>query len=115
LRLPGINFRQISAPSAHAGPPGTGLYIEVTDWDDWQPTDLSFYLMRLACKLEPHNPFVNPPKVDASRFLHEMSCAALFRDLATKGARTDIEGYLRQWGTQDRAYREQSRRFWLYQ
>jgi uncharacterized protein YbbC (DUF1343 family) len=115
LRLPGINFRQISAPSARSAQPGTGLYIEVNDWDDWRPADLSFYLMRLACKLEPRNPFVNVSKSDTSRFLHEVGCAALFHDLATQGARIDIEGFLRQWDAQDRQYREASRRFWLYQ
>jgi len=114
LHLPGINFRQISAPSSHPGQAGTGQYIEVTDWDDWQPCDLSFYLMRLACRLEPRNPFVNVPKADASRFLHEMGCAALFHDLAVNGPRVDIEGYLRKWDVEDRQYREASRRFWLY-
>jgi len=114
LRLPGIDFRQISAPSAHSGQPGTGLYIEVNDWDDWRPADLSFYLMRLACKLEPRNPFVNVSKTDASRFLHEMGCSAVFHDLAVLGARIDLEGYLRKWDAEDRQYREASRQFWLY-
>ena len=115
LRLPGINFRQISAPSARTGQPGTGLYVEVTDWDEWRPTDLSFFLMRLACKFESRNPFSSPSKSQASTFLHEMGSAAFFRDIAAHGARVDVEAYLRLWNAQDLQYQKQSRRFWLYQ
>jgi uncharacterized protein YbbC (DUF1343 family) len=115
LHLPGINFRQISAPSARTGQPGTGLYVEVTDWDEWRPTDLSFYLMWLACKLEPRNPFASPSRSQASEFLHEMGSAAFFHDLAVLGPRVDVEAYLRQWNAQDLQFQKQSRRFWLYQ
>jgi uncharacterized protein YbbC (DUF1343 family) len=114
LNLPGINFRLISAPNAH-GQPGTGLYIEVTDWDEWRPTDLSFYLMRLDCKLERRNPFASPTKVLATRYLHEMGSSAFFRDIAAHGAQVNVEAYLRLWDQQDREYQQRSRKFWLYQ
>ncbi len=115
LNLPGINFRQVSVPNSHTGKPGTGLYVEVTDWDEWRPTELSFYLMKLACKLEPRNPFAFASKGQTSLFLHEMSCTAIFRDFAAHGARVDVEAYLRQWRDQDAKYQQQSRRFWLYE
>jgi hypothetical protein len=114
LNLPGINFRQVSVPNARTGKPGTGLYIEVVDWDELHPTDLNFYLMRLACKLEPRNPFAHLTKAQESRFLHEMGCTALYRDLAAHGARVDIEGYIRLWRAQDAQFQLRSRRFWLY-
>lgn len=114
LRLPGLDYRIISAPNGRTRQMGTGLYIEVTDWDEWQPADLSFELMRLACRMEPRNPYANPTRAQASRFLHEMGCAALFRDLAEHGARVDIGAYLRRWRIEDAHYREASRRFWLY-
>jgi hypothetical protein len=34
-----------------------GLYTEISDFDAWQPTELGFQLLRLACKREPKNPF----------------------------------------------------------
>ncbi|MGH7995616.1 MAG: DUF1343 domain-containing protein [Opitutaceae bacterium] len=114
LRLPGIHFREISVTNPRTGRPGMGLYVEVTDWDEWRPTELSFYLMQLACKLEPRNPFAWATRDERTIFLHEVGSAALLHDLATRGARTDIAGYLRRWWSQDRAFAEWSRRFWLY-
>jgi uncharacterized protein YbbC (DUF1343 family) len=114
LHLPGQDYRVISAPNARTHQMGIGLYIEVTDWDEWQPADLSFQLMRLACRFEPRNPYAAPTRAQYSLFLHEMGSAALFHDLAAHGASVDIDGYLRRWEVQDRQYREASRRFWLY-
>ena len=114
LNLPGLNFRQVSVPNARTGKPGTGLYIEVVDWDELHPTDLNFYLMKLACKLEPRNPFAHLTKMQESKFLHEMGCTALYRDLAAHGARVDIDAYIRLWRAQDAQYQQRSRRFWLY-
>lgn len=115
LHLPGQDYRVISAYNARTKQMGTGLYIEVTDWDEWQPADLSFELMRLACRLEPRNPYADPSRAQyRSRFLHEMGCAALLRDLTQRGAQVDIAAYLRQWQADDERYREASRRFWLY-
>ena len=115
LNLPGLNFRQVSVSNPRTGKAGTGLYVVVTDWDEWRPTELSFYLMKLACKLEARNPFAAATKAQTSLFLHEMSCAAIFRDFAAHGARVDVEAYLRQWREQDLKFQQQSRRFWLYE
>jgi uncharacterized protein YbbC (DUF1343 family) len=114
LRLPGLNYREISVPNPRTGKPGGVLYIEVTDWDEWRPTELSFYLMKLACQWEPRNPYAYAKKDELTTFLHEMGSAALIRDLAGRGARTDIAAYLRRWWADDRVYAEQSRRFWIY-
>ena len=114
LQLPGLRFRWVSVPSAATGKPAVGVYIEITDWDEWQPTELSFYLMKLACKLEPQNPFVYSTATQKIEFLHHMGSTAFFQDLAAHGARVDVEAYLRLWRAQDRAYQEQSTRFWLY-
>jgi uncharacterized protein YbbC (DUF1343 family) len=114
LNLPGINFRQVSAPNARTGKPATGLYVEVIDWDEWRPTELSFYLMKLACKLERRNPFAFASEGQVNQFLHEMGSTAIFRDFAARGARVDVEAYLRQWRQQDLRFQRQSRQFYLY-
>ena len=87
----------------------------MTDWDEWRPTELNFQLMRLACKLEPRNPFAFASKGAADGFLRLMGSTAFFRDLAAHGARVDVEAYLRLWQAQDRQFQEKSRKFWLYQ
>ena len=114
LKLPGVQFRRISVPNAKTGQPGTGLYVEITDYDEWRPTELSFYLMKLACRLEPKNPFATAAAGPRSMFLHLVGSQAFFNDLVTKGARIDLETWLRTWREQAKIYQEQSKKYWLY-
>lgn len=113
LKLPGIDFRRVTV-TTRDGKPKTGLYIEVTDWDAWRPTELSFHLMRLACKLEPQNPFAAAPQGEANGFLRHMGSQTFFEALKRDGARTDVEKFLNDWRERAQVYQKLSRRYWLY-
>src|ERR1035437_1594942 len=113
LNLPGLQYRRVSAPD-RAGKPAVGLYVEITDYDEWQPTALSFHLMKLACQLEPKNPFASAKQTDRRTFLVHMGSTAFFNDLITKGAKTDVDAWLRTWREQAKIYQEESKRYWLY-
>jgi uncharacterized protein YbbC (DUF1343 family) len=113
LRLPGLKYSRVSAPDAN-GKPSTGVYIEVTDWDAWQPADLSFHLMRLACKWNPTNPFAHVPADKASLFRKLVGSDAWWNALKRDGARVDVEGFLTDWRKRAQFYQQQSRRYWLY-
>ncbi len=112
--LPGLQFRTVSAPDKD-GKPATGLYVEIADYDAWDPTELNFVLMKIACKLEPLNPFLPAPGRDFKGFLRHMGCEAFFRALQHDGARIDIDAWLKQWREQDRVYQLESKKYWLYQ
>jgi uncharacterized protein YbbC (DUF1343 family) len=114
LNLPGLRYRRVAGPPQKNGQPGTGLFIEVVDYDEWQPCDLNFWLMKLACKLEPKNPFANLTPAKRREFLVHVGSAALLADLAAKGSRVDINAWLKTWREQAKIYQEQSKRFWLY-
>ena len=115
LRLPGLQFSPISVPNLKTGQPGTGLYIEIADYDAWQPTELNFWLMKLACQLEPKNPFAAATEAQRRTFLVHVGSTAFFNDLVAKGRNIDIAAWLRQWREQAAAYQQQSKKFWLYQ
>jgi len=76
---------------------------------------LSFYLMQLACRVDPRNPFAGLTRSDVQLFLRHMGSTAFYRDIAAHGARVDVDGYLRAWQARDALYQQQSRRYWLYQ
>lgn len=113
LSIPGVAFRRVSSPNRN-GKPATGLYVEVTDWDDWRPTELSFHLMRLGCKLEGRNPYADAPKGIQQGFLRHMGDGDFFADLVSKGARVDVKRWLARWEAENRAYIAAKKRFWLY-
>jgi uncharacterized protein YbbC (DUF1343 family) len=114
LNLSGLQFRRVSVPSEKNGEPTTGLYTEITDYDAWEPTALNFYLMKLACKLEPKNPFAAASAAERRTFIIHVGSAAFFADLAAKGKNIDIDAWLRTWREQAKVYQEQSKKFWLY-
>jgi uncharacterized protein YbbC (DUF1343 family) len=111
LPLSGVSFRRINEPDRKGQP---GIYIAITDYAAWRPTELSFWLMQLACKLEPKNPFAAATLGEQRGFLRHMGSTAFFNDMVTKGARTDIAAWLRQWREQAKTFQTQSRQYWLY-
>ena len=92
----------------------TGLYVEVVDWQDWNPTELNFHMMRLACKYEPTNPFAAASSADTRRFLIHMGSTDFFNALKRDGARVNVEAFLRDWREKARIYQQQTRKYWLY-
>ena len=113
-KLPGIRFQKITLPNAKTGKNGNGIYIQITDPEAWRPVELNFWLMKLACKLSPQNPFKPGPNRDVSGFLRHMGSQAFFDDIVARGAQVDVEKWLAQWREQARVYQEQSKRYWLY-
>jgi uncharacterized protein YbbC (DUF1343 family) len=113
LRLPGIKFVKVSVPDAN-GKTVTGVYVEVTDWDAWRPTELSFCLMRLACKWSPRNPFTDAPPDKASLFLKLVGSHAWWNAIRREGANINVEAYFTEWRRRAELYQQQSRRYWIY-
>ena len=113
LRLPGLSFRKVSALKPN-GQAAIGVYVEVTDWDDWHPTDLSFHLMRLACKFSGTNPFAKATPAETRTFNIHTGSAELWKALRRDGAKVDIEGFIADWRKRDAIFQQASRKFWLY-
>ncbi len=114
LRLPGLAYHKISVTNKK-GQPATGVLVAVTDWDDWRPTDLSFHLMRLACRFNGRNVFNSPDITPTSLFTKLVGSHEFLTALKRDGARLDVEGFCRDWARRNAAYQQQIKRFWLYQ
>lgn len=112
LKIPGLSFRRVSVPGKD-GKPATGVFVEVSDWDEWNPTELNFHLMILACRLEKRNPFVTS-EAAASGFLRHLGSEDFWRALQRDGAKTNLAAYLADWRARAKIYQAQSKRYWLY-
>ncbi len=113
FRLPGLRYVTVSATGAD-NRPATGVYVEVSDWDAWQPTELSFYLMRLACRWNARNPFAAAPAAKFQLFQKLVGSRAWCNAIRQEGARINVEAFLAEWRRRDRIYQQESRRYWLY-
>ena len=114
LRLPGLRFSKVSV-SDRKGQPTTGVFVEVTDWADWNPTELSFHMMRLACRYDPPNPFAKLTEPQMRSFNIHVGSLAFGNALRVEGARIDVEGWIRRWREQARIYQAETKKYWLYQ
>ena len=114
MHLPGLAFRLIRATD-RIGRPTWGVYIQITDWNAWNPTELNFHLMRLACRYDPRNPFATAGRAEAGLFIKHMGSEAFFDALVRDGARVDVEGWFARWRREAAAFQQASRRYWLYQ
>ncbi len=113
LDIPGIGFRRVSVPGRD-GKPATGVFVEVNDWDDWDPTALSFHLMVMGCRFDRKNPFAVTDTA-ASGFLRHMGSEEFFRTLQRNGAQTNVTAWIAEWQRRGQNYRKASQRYWLYQ
>lgn len=113
-KLRGVKLLRVAAPTRD-GKPGTGIYIQITDHNAWQPTELNFWMMKIACKLSPQNPFAIIKGREFSGFLRHMGSQEFLNDIAAKGAAVDIDAWLAKWRAQARISQEQSKKYWLYQ
>ena len=114
LNLPGLNFRRVEVMGKN-GKPAWGIYLEITDWDAWNPTELNFHLMHLACLYEKKNPFAEAANSGKSRgFIVHTGSEAFFDALARDGAQVDIRAWFANWKQQALVYQQASRKYWLY-
>ncbi|ATC63085.1 hypothetical protein CMV30_03445 [Nibricoccus aquaticus] len=115
LRLPGLAFKKVSLTSPNGAPMGIGIYVEVNDWDDWNPTELSFHLMRLAALYNAKNPFAAATSAEALLFNKHTGSAEWWNAIKRDGSRVDLTGFLRKWKQDALLFQQSSRRFWLYE
>ncbi len=113
LKLPGLRFAKVSITDPR-GQPTTGVFVEVVDWEDWNPTELSFHLMRLACRYDPPNPFARLTPTQIRSFNVHVGSMAWWNALRSQGAKVDVESFVRQWREQAKIYQQQTKRYWLY-
>lgn len=113
LHVPGVSFRKVSVTN-HAGRVVSGIYVDVTDWNAWHPTQLSFELMRLACRLNRTNPFARATAAQERTFNIHTGSTAWWNAIRRDGARVNLESFLQSWNQRDLIYQEHTRAFWLY-
>ena len=113
LKLPGLKFRTIAGADA-GEKSGTRVWVEVSDWTTWRPTELSFHLHRLACRYQPPNPFARLTGTASRSFVIHVGSTAWWQALQKDGAKVDVDAFLKRWRTEADAFRESTRPFHLY-
>ncbi len=113
LRIPGLSFRKLSVTDKQ-GRPTSGIYVDVSDWNAWRPTEFSFQLMRLACKLTNSNPFARANGTQSRSFNIHTGSTEWWNAIRRDGAQVNVEQFMLLWQQRAQIYHLQTRPFWLY-
>lgn len=113
LKLEGLGFRSIAA-GEERGKPVTRVWVEIVDWDAWNPTEISFYLHQLACRYDSPNPFAKLGAKESRSFNIHVGSTAWWNALTQEGAQVDVAAFVEGWKIQAAAFQEKTRRYRLY-
>lgn len=107
--IPGLTFKRKS----FQGGSKTGLYVRVTNWNLWRPTELSFHMMQIAALFEA-NPFAKATDNQSSLFNKHVGSSSWWREIVQKGSNANRAGFIGAWERESQQFQLQSRRYWLY-
>lgn len=113
LAIPGLAFRKVEVVNRD-GKRAHGTVVDITDWEALRPTELNFHLMRLACAWGVANPFRSATPAERQIVNRHVGSGAWWEAVARDGARVDVAAHVARFAAEAAAFREASRRWWLY-
>lgn len=112
-QLPGMAFLKRAGVKAD-GTVAVGVYVEISDWEQWRPVELCFIMHLQAVKWEKQNPYAKLTQTEQRTFqIHEGS-TAWYDALARDGSRANLNAFLKNWRDRAAVYQQQSKKYWLY-
>lgn len=109
LNLPGVKIQLMPEGKQPGG------YVVVTDWDKLRPTEISFYMMRLACAWGDGNPFAEATSGKQRLYNIHVGSNAWWKEISTRGSQARVDEFIRQWEADAKLFQKWSRRYWQYQ
>lgn len=108
----GVSYRQVAAKDSK-GRRVDGLYV-IADWNTVRPTEISFYLMKAACRFNGGNIFAQTPKAKALLFNKHVGSDAWWSEISRKGANADAARFVSQWQASAIAFQKATLKYRLY-
>jgi uncharacterized protein YbbC (DUF1343 family) len=113
-KIPGIRLVKREGRNAE-GKPVPGVYVEVSDWNAWRPTELSFYMHKQAEKWSPLKVFASLTGAQQRTFQIHVGSTAWYEALRKEGMRVDVASFIKNWSDRAAVYQMNSKKYWLYQ
>jgi len=113
FQIPGLSYR-IKTLLNSAGKEVRGVYLVITDWKAWKPTDLPFYMMKLSALWESPSPFPEATKAEATLFNKHVGSIQWWNALLSNGGKIEVEPFLSEWEQESMRFRTLVRPYLLY-
>lgn len=112
-RIRGISFSPVEAKNAK-GARVRGAYVVIDDWDILRPTEISFYMMKLACRFGGGNVFRGLSASKQSLFNKHTGSEKWWREISSKGAAADARRFVESWSSEAFAFQKNTLKYRLY-
>ncbi|MFQ3240447.1 MAG: hypothetical protein ACI9A1_001928 [Lentimonas sp.] len=109
--IPGLSFRILRTKTT-AGATVEGVYVNVSDWAQVRPTEISFYMMQITAAWTPGNPFASA--ANPGLFNKHVGSTAWWNEISQRGAQARTKDFVRAWATQAQSFQRNHARFYLY-
>ena len=113
FNLPGLSYR-IKTLRDSSGKAVRGVYLVINDWNEWKPTQLPFYMMKLSALWETPSPFSKANEDEARLFNKHVGSSWWWDALLSKGGSVNPSQYLAEWEKDSLRFRELVRPYQLY-
>jgi len=96
-------------------PDGTqGVYTQIENWNQFNPCEISLYMMKQSCIWDSSNPFARTNGTTRDLFIKHVGSEAFFEELRTKGANINLESWINKWRSDAGSFRVRTRPYQLY-
>ncbi|MDG1138253.1 MAG: DUF1343 domain-containing protein [Opitutales bacterium] len=113
LNIPGLSF-ELKTLSNTKGEDITGVYIVLSDWNAWNPTDLAFHMMQLSALWEEPSPFGEASESESKLFNKHVGSTLWWNTLIREGSAVETEKFITNWKLESQAFRNQTSKYLLY-
>ena len=113
LNIAGLSF-QLKTLQNNSGKDIEGVYIVLTDWTKWRPTELAFYMMQLSAKWEAPSPFTQAKESEVTLFNKHVGSSAWWNHLFQSGASCEPRKFLIKWDGETRSFKDKVSKYYLY-
>jgi uncharacterized protein YbbC (DUF1343 family) len=111
--IPGVDFKTITFRD-NRGNEQQGAYVIIRDFATWRPTELSFYLMDLACTYNKSNVFKAAPKAQSELFNKHVGSLEWWSELCDRGSKARVNHFVTRWQKQANDFQKKSATYYLY-
>ena len=113
LNLSGLSYKILTLENAE-GKPVTGVYLVISDWSSWEPTDLAFAMMSLSAKWQNPSPFIRVKTSEANLFNKHVGSTAWWNYIQKAKQNIDPRKFKLKWENEVSQLRSSIQPFLLY-
>jgi len=111
-KIPGLAFNPLTIKTK--GGDKQGVYVKVTDFNALNPTEVSFYLMQIACVFSGKNVFAGVKNSDADLYNKHVGSEAWWKEISSKGRNANVPLFINNFKASCEKFRAWRAKYLIY-